>query len=296
MPEIRPQKGPQEAFLSTRADIAVYGGAAGGGKTWALLMEALRHIKTTKGFGAVIFRRTVPEITNEGGLWDEACDIYPYLGGVPYNSKPPYFVFPPYKNAISFAGLENVADVIKWHSSQICYLGFDELTTFTEKQFWYMLSRNRSTCGIRPYVRAGCNPDPNWVKYTLLAPWVDDDFKGERAESGELRWLIRVDGKIQWVEQDHPDVQSVTFIRAFVTDNKILMERNPEYLRKLKGMGRVEKARLLHGDWSVRFEGLVYPEAFDPECQVIVEKEGPRGGIPDEGGMDFGNRAPFVGL
>ena len=65
MTEIRPQTGKQEQFLSTPADIAIYGGGAGSGKTWALLLEPLRHINNPK-FGAVIFRRTYPQITNEG--------------------------------------------------------------------------------------------------------------------------------------------------------------------------------------------------------------------------------------
>ena len=68
---IHPQDGPQTAFLASKADIAIYGGAAGGGKTWALLMEPLRH-KDVHDFGCVFFRRTTVEIRNEGGLWDES--------------------------------------------------------------------------------------------------------------------------------------------------------------------------------------------------------------------------------
>ncbi len=72
--ELRPQSGPQENFLSTSADVAVYGGAAGGGKTFALLLEAARHTGK-KRFAAVIFRRTYPEIMEPGGLWDESENI-----------------------------------------------------------------------------------------------------------------------------------------------------------------------------------------------------------------------------
>lgn len=77
---IGPQKGPQEQFLSSPADIVIYGGAAGGGKSFALLLEGLRHI-SNPNFGAVIFRRNVNQITAEGGLWDTASEIYPYAGG-----------------------------------------------------------------------------------------------------------------------------------------------------------------------------------------------------------------------
>ena len=65
---IRPQPGPQSAFITTKADIAIRGGGAGGGKTRGLLFECLRHVDEV-GLGAVIFRREYPQITNEGGLW-----------------------------------------------------------------------------------------------------------------------------------------------------------------------------------------------------------------------------------
>src|SRR5262245_2745167 len=77
--EIRPQPGPQEAFLASSADITIYGGGAGGGKTFGLLREPLRHIRNAQ-FGAVVFRRTSPQIRNKGGLWDESQKLYPLLG------------------------------------------------------------------------------------------------------------------------------------------------------------------------------------------------------------------------
>ena len=65
--KLRPLPGPQYAFFETTADIAIYGGAAGGGKTWALQVEPLRHVEKVAGFGGVIFRRTSIQIRNEGG-------------------------------------------------------------------------------------------------------------------------------------------------------------------------------------------------------------------------------------
>lgn len=78
MPEIRfrPQDGPQMAFLASRADICIYGGAAGGGKTWALLYEGARHADI-KGFTGIIFRRNTVQVGNPGGLWDESMKMYP---------------------------------------------------------------------------------------------------------------------------------------------------------------------------------------------------------------------------
>src|ERR1700675_255623 len=81
---ISAQPGPQTEFLQTAADICIYGGAAGGGKTVGLILEPLRHVGRVANFTAVFFRRTTPQITNPGGLWDESQNFYPRIGGTPH--------------------------------------------------------------------------------------------------------------------------------------------------------------------------------------------------------------------
>src|SRR5215831_3218950 len=78
------QPGPQTDFLRSPADIVIYGGAAGGGKTVGLIIEPLRYVRRVVNFTAVFFRRTTPQITNPGGLWDESQNFYPRLGGIPH--------------------------------------------------------------------------------------------------------------------------------------------------------------------------------------------------------------------
>lgn len=283
----------QREFLSTSADIAIFGGSAGGGKSWSLLYEPLRHVKKVKGFTATIFRRTYPQIMNPGAAWDLAATMYPPSGAKVRIGDREYEW--PSGAKVSFRHLEHEDSVHDYQGTEICMIGFDELSHFSERQFWYMLSRNRSTCGIKPYVRASCNPDPGWLK-SFLAPWVDDRFEGTRAASGELRWFIRVSGEIRWVSPETEGAKSLTFVRSSVYDNQVLLKADPGYLNNLKALLPVERARLLDGDWNARVEGLVYPEAFDPAFDVIVERDPPRGLIPNEGGLDFGINAPFVAL
>jgi hypothetical protein len=229
-------------------------------------------------------------------LWDEASQLYPWLGGRGMVGACEW-KFPQWGTRISFRHLENEATKYAYQGSQICYLAFDELTHFTESQFWYLLSRNRSTCGVRPYVRASCNPDPCWVK-DLIAPWVDNNYNGLRAASGELRWFIRVGGKITWCELGTPDAKSLTFIRASVYDNAALLEKDPGYIATLKALPPVERARLLDGDWNVRREGLVYP-GFE-SCIVDPAYESSALGaslrVPTLGGLDFGFHNPFAAV
>ncbi|MDQ7776297.1 MAG: terminase family protein [Paracoccus aminovorans] len=125
--EIRPQPGPQTQFLSSPADIAIYGGGAGGGKTWALLMEPLRH-SANPDFGAVFFRRTTVQIRNEGGLWDESVKLYPLIGAAPKEVTLEWKF--PSGASLSMAHLEHDKTVANWQGSQIALLLFDELDAF----------------------------------------------------------------------------------------------------------------------------------------------------------------------
>ena len=168
--EIKPQP-KQEQFLACSADIVIYGGAAFGGKTYALLLEPMRHLGNPK-FGAVIFRRTISEITKEGGLWDEAGDLYPLLGGESNEQEHSYTFESGAK--ITFAHMQHDKDKYSWKSSQIALIEIDQLETFLAGQFFYMFSRNRSKSGVRPYIRATANPEPGWLA-DFLDWWIDED-------------------------------------------------------------------------------------------------------------------------
>ena len=262
-----------------------------------MLLEPLRHV-SKRGFGGVIFRRTSPQITNQGGLWDESAELYPLAGARPYIGSLDW-TWPNGAN-IGFRHLQHESDIYNWQGAQLAYLGFDELSHFTEKQFFYLIGRTRSMCGVRPYVRGSTNPDPGWVK-TFLAAWVDPTHP-DPAKSGELRWFVRPSGELVWARTREELVgkypkeipRSVTFIRASVYDNKILLEKNPEYLGNLQAQTPYERARLLDGDWNAKREGLVYPGLLNLICEP--------GDVPSVsfksriGGIDFGYNDPFCGL
>lgn len=258
---IRPQPGPQEAFLSSPADIVIYGGGAGGGKTFGEVIDPLRYIENGN-FGAVFFRRTSPQITNEGGLWDEAGKIYPLLGGVPRESPKLDYRFPSGAK-FTFSHMQLEKNRYDWQGAQIPGIYFDELTHFEQSQFWYMLSRNRSTCGVKPYIRATCNPDvDSWV--AKLVEWYVDQETGYaiNERSGKLRHFVRVSDELIWANDPnelgkrYPDlrafIKSFTFIPASVYDNKKLLEIDPGYVGNLLALPLVEQERLLRGNWKIR--------------------------------------------
>lgn len=261
---IGPQPGPQYDFLTTTADIAIYGGAAGGGKSYGLLLEPVRHYHNPL-FGGVIFRRNSVQVRNEGGLWDESEKLYTLLKAHPREASMEW-QFP--SNArIKFSHLEYEKTVYDWQGSQIPFIGFDELTHFTEKQFFYMLSRNRSTSGVPGYVRCTCNPDADsWVR-KFIDWWIGPDGYPIRERSGKIRYFVRIDDNLMWADSREELTttygsahipKSVTFIPSKIQDNAILMNKDPAYMGSLMALSRIERLRLLEGNWNVRPSAGMY--------------------------------------
>jgi len=274
LPEhIQPHPGPQSAFLDSTADIAIYGGQAGGGKSWALLAEAVRHCDNS-GFTGVVFRRTQTQINNAGGLWDESTQMYSPMKANPRLRKEWNFDS---GARISFHHLQHEKDKLTWQGTQFAMLGFDELTHFTETQFFYLLSRNRSTCGVKPYVRATTNPVPaddpigGWVN-RLISWWIDPKTGlAINERSGVIRWFIRYQGELVWGDSPEelierygrPDLpahhaeqtvqpKSLTFIPAKLSDNPTLLRYDPSYRANLLALPEVEKQRLADGNWNAK--------------------------------------------
>jgi len=283
---ISAQPGPQSQFLQSQADICIYGGAAGGGKTVGLILEPLRHVGRVANFAAVFFRRTTPQITSPGALWDESLNFYPRLGGIPRLGQHEWHWA--HGGKIKFSHLQFETTVHDWQGAQIALICFDELTHFTAHQFFYMVSRNRSTCGVKPYIRATCNPDADsWVA-EFLSWWIDQETGFPiPARAGLLRYYIRISDDILWADRpeelrrympqpedlppgvDPPRPISVTFIPAKVSDNPALLRVNPEYLVWLQSLPRLERERLLLGNWKIRpAAGLYFKREW---CAVVDE-------------------------
>jgi predicted phage terminase large subunit-like protein len=263
---IMPQRGPQTKFLKCNTDIAIYGGAAGAGKTFAILMEPIYHLHV-KDFGCVIFRRNATQVRNEGGLWDTSMHIYTnsLLQGQPKESTLEWEF--PAGSRIKFAHLEYENTVLSWQGAQIPLIIFDELTHFTKDQFFYMMSRNRSACGVKSYIRATTNPDAeSWVR-ELIDWWIDEHTGLAIPErSGVKRYFTRYNDKIIWSDdkesliEKFPNItpKSFTFISASIFDNKKLLEVDPSYLSSLQALGTVERERLLNGNWNIRPSAGLY--------------------------------------
>lgn len=277
---IQPNPGPQERFLASKADIAIYGGAAGGGKTFGMLLAPLQR-RNIAGFGAVIFRRIGAQIRMEGGLWDSSAELYPYVGGTGMVGR---LIWKwPNGFRVGFRHLEDDKAIRALQGAQIPLIGFDELTHFTKGQFTYMLSRNRSTTGFPGRMRATCNADStSWVK-EFIRWWLDDEGRYPREDrAGVLRWLVRDRDAEIWYDTEEEAIAehgpnratSVTFIPAKLNDNQRLLEKDPSYKTKLAALAHVERQQLEFGDWKVKHAA---GEMFKREWFQFVEMPRPLG-------------------
>lgn len=279
---IGPQDGKQHMAFASSADVVFYGGAAGGGKTWWLTYEPMRHVRR-KGFNAIIFRRTNPELMGGGSIWEETKKIYPHFGGRSRMSPILDWTFSTDDDGTSLVEmrhLQHATDLTAHMSKQYCLIEFDELTHFDEETFWYFFSRNRSTCGVRPYIRAAMNPDPDsWVA-GFISWWIDQETGYAIEErGGVIRNFIRHDEVIVWGDSEeelverYPDYflnedgtrnnkqsTTFTFIPARLEDNPKMLEVDTAYESRMDLLPRVDRERLRWGNWKIKpSAGMYFP-------------------------------------
>lgn len=251
--------------MTNPADICVYGGAAGGGKTFGLLLESARNLNTPR-YGATFLRRTFSEITEKGGAWDKSCELFYPLGGVPnYSEKKWYFE---QGSTFNFKHLQHEKNLDSLGSSELPLILIDEATSFTERMFWALVARNRSDIqGFSPYMRLSCNPDPDHFLAEFLSWWIGEDGFPIAERSGVVRWFVRDGEQIVWFKElkearnaypEHDEnILSVSFVPSKLSDNKILETKDPKYRARLEALPFVERMRKLGdeekgGNWKVR--------------------------------------------
>ena len=222
----------QLAFLMLDNLEAFYGGAAGGGKSDALLMAAMQHANTP-GYAAIIFRKNYSALNLPGALMDRAKE---WLKNTDANWKEQEKTWHfPSGASLSFGYLDNDNDIWRYQSAEFQFIGFDELTEFSEKQFKFLYSRLRrlkeSKVPLR--MRAASNPGGtghDWVKQRFI---------------------------IEGLEKDR------VFIPANLDDNPYLDRES--YIKSLDQLDPVTRLRLLKGDWSAKDAGTLFQrEWFKP--------------------------------
>ena len=276
----------QKRFQERPEYEALYGGAAGGGKSDALLAEALRQVHIPH-YRAIIFRKTYPNLSE---LIDRSKEIY--LGAYPrarYNHTEHCWTFPSGAK-IYFGSMQHTSDRTNYQGKRYDFVAFDELTHFALEEYMYMMSRNRpGGPGTRVYIRATTNPGGighGWVKERFIsaAPPLTPIVSEYDVATPEGMVKLK---------------RSRIFVPATIFDNKRLLENDPMYLANLAMMPEAEKAALLYGSWD-SFDGQVFREwRNDPShyddgvgTHVIAPFNIPKH-WPRYRGFDFGYAKPF---
>ena len=277
----------QREFMKRREHEALYGGAAGGGKSDCAIAEALRqvHIPHYRG---LILRKTYPQLSE---MVDRSREIYlPSFPNAKYNDQKHSWTFPSGAK-IYFGAMQHTKDRTNYQGKRYDFIDFDELTHFTWDEYSYLFSRNRPNGpGTRCYIRAQANPGGighGWVKERFISPAppmtpIYEDVK-----------IIFHDGKSEIRRR------SRVFVPSSIFDNKILMENDPEYITRLASLPENEKRALLYGDWDsfsgqVFMEWRTHPDGYSTRKNTHVI---PPFKIPHSWkiyrGFDFGYSRPF---
>ena len=306
--EIRkPQKGFQERFIASNADITIGGGAAGVGKTSILTWEPMRDLHRPE-FLAVFFRRRGVElgpVLKECHKWYPDIRPSPIFTGKDNNSE---WKFPSGAKVV-FGHLQHEKDVHSHQGTEYSLICFDELTHFTYFQFQYLMTRNRSTSGARSRVKATCNPDPDsWVA-KLIDWWIGEDGLPIPERWGQKRYfLINGDEISDYIWGDTVDevvevagdilkkavskanskfvtpetfVNSLTFIGGKLSENEKLLEADPTYYSKIYNQGEAQRKMLLEGNWKFRHKGeeLVGMDSIERAFKRLPERTATRRAI-----------------
>ena len=287
-----PNPGPQTRFVACAADEALYGGAAGGGKSDGLLAAATRWLHEPQ-FRALILRRTFPELKKS--LFDRAQELYKGIDpGAKFNETDKEWKFST-GSKLYFGHAQYESDIEQYQGAAFQFVGFDELTHFTKKQYLYLFTRARSAYGLPIRVRATANPGGEGHDWVLerWAPWLDrrPEYKGPRVGSGAVLYFLsghspddperlleggRDEARSLLAAWDRlsPDDQALTprphsrtFIAAKLTDNPALMRNDPGYADRIRVQDVVTRRQLLDGDWMVRaLPGLLFRRAW---CRLL---------------------------
>lgn len=251
----------QLAFMERPEDEALYGGAAGGGKSDALVIEATRqvHIPYYKG---LIIRKTYPQLAE---LIEKSQRYYSVaFPGARYNDSKHTWTFPSGAKIV-FGSMQHSKDKLNYQGKAYDFIAFDELTHFTYDEYIYLKSRNRPNGpGTRCYIRSTANPGGvghGWVKERFITA----------GNPMETIW--------EKVVVNHPDGKTETkwtsrvFVPSSVFDNKILLDNDPGYLARLASMPEAERKALLYGDWN-SFSGQYFAEWRDTPDLKMCEAAG----------------------
>ena len=260
---IQAQPGPQTQFLASSADVALYGGAAFGGKSFALLLDALQYSQTP-GWSGLIFRRHAKDFADPSSIFEKAKGLYSGPG-VRFRSGSTLDVRWPSGATLGFRHVDDY-NTQSYQGTQHAWIGFDEAAHFEMSQILYLLSRLRSDSGTRPALRMTCNPDPDHDLAQWVEPWLRPDGCADRSKNGMTRFFARSrdNDQVVWADsraecaaragRDPRLVKTFSFIAALLADNVIGLASNPDYEGNLAVQGRVLEAQLLDGNWKIRAE------------------------------------------
>ena len=224
----------QAEFIKATATEVLFGGAAGGGKSYGQLIDALLYALRYPGSKQLIFRRTYPDL--EKSLIRVSLGLYPQeiytYNAATHTGK--------FKNGslIDFGYSASEKDVYQYQSAEYDVIRFDELTHFTEFQYVYMLSRLRGANDFPKQMKSSTNPGG------IGHQWVKDRF---------------IDPAPPKTVFATPNGITRVFIPSRVTDNRYLMESDPDYLKRLEELPEAQRKALLFGDWDI-FEGQYFSE------------------------------------